>query len=64
MKTKTTQLLIEDWEYRRAFMTAFNRACSICDETIETGQSFYFFGDKQMACDDCRDSIIEELENE
>lgn len=65
MVAKTSELkdiLIEELEGKKPFDAMWSTDCNICGNSIEEGDEFFFFGDKQKVCGDCKAEMINLIE--
>lgn len=51
------RLFLEDLSYKKDFEASRDITCDICDMEIYEGDKFWFIGNKQKMCEECKDEI-------
>lgn len=55
------RILIEELNYKKAFLASHDTECDICGEDIFDGDDFYFMGNRRKCCENCRKLAIDYL---
>jgi len=63
MKSIFKQALISELESKKEFDAMYDTDCNFCGNNIIESDPFIFIGNKEKMCNDCRYSLIEQLEN-
>jgi hypothetical protein len=58
------KILAEDWEYKKDYKSNYGHPCKLCGEQILDGDTIYFYGDRQVLCENCYAEVGDYLEGE
>ena len=62
MEKEIAQILLEEWENKRSFEASWESNCDNCEDPINKGDSFVFYGSKKKLCNKCQGEVTEQLE--